>query len=241
MTSRSQKIQSSIVQLDNEYNDLKNVIFTLEEEIKIEELALASNEYINPDEKKKAIEKIRKKTVLQTHKYNALLKQKNEIIKMEAEGEAIESLLNEKRTKLRVTERDYEYKKLSTNTSKLKQLWRHEPTWTKRRDIETTASLTKNNLPFTLTQAFMSFERYIDKEIENCFTGKEQEEALDKTLVKKINILVKVREMSRSDQNLFHRIRKARNKWVHGAIYPNQVLLNDLLGILEQTDISPPL
>jgi hypothetical protein len=233
--------RDKIIELNSKYNDLKDEIFTLEEEIREEELLLASQHFINTNEKKVAIENIRKKTVLQTEKNGSLIKLRNSIIQLEAEGEVIENLLNEKRIKLRDFERDQEYKKLSNNAIILKQLWRHEPTWKKRKQIETTASLVEDNLPFTLTQAFMSFEKFIDKEIEECLSSEEQEEALDKTLIKKINIVGKCRKLSKSDLNLYHRIRKARNKWVHGAIYPTQDLLNELLATLEKTDITPPL
>jgi hypothetical protein len=241
LSKRREKIQKNIIELDKKYNDLKNEIFNLEEEIREDELLLASQHFTKSDDKKIAIENIRKKTVMQTIKNSSLIELKSHIIQLESEVEAIENLLNEKRIKLRDFERNQEYQKLSNNAITLKQLWRHEPTWDKRKQIETTAALTKGNLPFTLTQAFISFERFIDKEIEDCLPSEEQEEALDKTLITKINIIGKCRNLSNAEINLYHRIRKARNKWVHGAIYPNQELLNELLIVLEKTDITPPL
>ena len=241
LSRRREEIQKNIIELDNKYNDLKNEIFNLEEGIREDELLLTSQHFTRSDDKKIVIENIRKKTAMQTIKKGSLIELKNHIVQLESEVEAIENLLSEKRIKLQDFERNKEYQKLSTNAIILKQLWRHEPTWEKRKQIEATAVLTKGNLPFTLTQAFISFERFIDKEIEDCFPSEEQEEVLDKTLIIKINMVGKCRNLLKTEINLYHRIRKARNKWVHGAIYPNQELLNELLTILENTDMTPPL
>ncbi len=237
----SNRIKSEIVKKDSEYNILKNQIYMIEEEVRADEVKLTSNTTDNQQDKKTILERIRKKTIQQTQLNEALNKLRDEIINLEARGEAIFDMLDEKRVKLNSDQRNVEYRKLTYETKALKQLWRHEPTWTRRQQIETKVSLAKDNLPFTVTQAFIAFERHIDNEIEKCFDGKEQEEALDKTLIKKIGIISKHHNMSRSEQNLYHEIRKARNKWVHGAIYPNRELLEKLLSTLEKTDVAPAL
>lgn len=237
----SNKIKSEIVANDKEYNRLKNQIYMIEEEVRNDELKLTSNTTDNPQDKRIILERIRTKTIQQTHLSETLIKLRNEIINLEARAEAIFDLLNEKRVRLNSDQRNVEYQKLTHETKALKQLWRHEPTWTRRQQIETKVSLDKDNLPFTLTQAFIAFERHIDEEVEKCFEGKELEEALDKTLIKKIGIISRDNNMTRSQQDLYHEIRKARNKWVHGAIYPSKELLERLLSALEKTDVAPPL
>ena len=241
LMAESNRIKSEIVEKDSEYNMLKNQIYMIEEEVRADEVKLTSNTTDNQHDKKTILERIRKKTIQQTQLNEALNKLRDEIINLEAKGEAIFDMLDEKRVKLNSDQRNVEYRKLTYETKALKQLWRHEPTWTRRQQIETKVSLAKDNLPFTVTQAFIAFERHIDNEIEKCFDGKEQEEALDKTLIKKIGIISKHNNMSRSEQNLYHEIRKARNKWVHGAIYPNRELLEKLLSALEKTDVAPAL
>jgi hypothetical protein len=241
LMEESNRIKSEIVEKDSEYNMLKNQIYMIEEEVRSDEVKLTSNTTDNQQGKKTILERIRKKTIQQTQLNEALNKLRDEIINLEARGEAIFDMLDEKRVKLNSDQRNVEYRKLTYETKALKQLWRHEPTWTRRQQIETKVSLAKDNLPFTVTQAFIAFERHIDNEIEKCFDGQEQEEALDKTLIKKIGIISKHHNMSRSEQNLYHEIRKARNKWVHGAIYPNRELLEKLLSTLEKTDVAPAL
>jgi len=243
LIEESNKIKSEIVEKDKEYNMLKNQIYMIEEEVRGDELKLTSNTTDNPQDNRTILERIRKKTIQQTLLNEALIKLRDEIISLEAKGEALYGLLDEKRAKLNSDQRNVEYQKMTHETNVLKQLWRHEPTWIRRQEIETKVSLAKDNLPFTLTQAFIAFERHIDDEIERCFDGKdkEREEALDKTLIKKIGIISRHNNMTRNQQDLYHEIRKARNKWVHGAIYPSKELLEALLSALEKTDVAPPL
>ena len=241
LISESNKIKSEIVDKDREYNSLKNQIYTIEEEVKDDELKLTTSTIDNSEDKKTVLERIRKKTIQQTHLNDALIALRDDIINLEARREAMFELLDEKRVKLNSEQRNVEYQKLTHETKALKQLWRHEPTWTRRQQIEMKVSLAQDNLPFTLTQAFIAFERHIDDEVEKCFEGKELEEALDKTLIKKIGIISRHNNMTRDQQNLYHEIRKARNKWVHGAIYPSKELLSRLLSALEKTDVAPAL
>ena len=241
LIKESDKIKSEIVEKDRECNMLKNQIYMIEEEVRDDEVKLTSNTTDNPQDNKTILERIRKKTIQQTQLNETLIKLRDEIINLEARGEAIYDLLDEKRVKLNSDQRNAEYQKLTYETKALKQLWRHEPTWTRRQQIETKVSLAKDNLPFTLTQAFIAFERHVDDEIEKSFEGKELEEAMEKTLIEKIRIISDHNNMSRSQQNLYHEIRKARNKWVHGAIYPKKELLERLLSALEKTDVAPPL
>jgi len=240
LIGETNNIKSKIINKENEYNTLKDKIYTLEEEIRSEELKLTSG-YVDRLQSKLALEDIRKKTVRQTQLYETSIKLKDEIILLETRSEMLEKLLDKKRVKLNTDRRDAEYRKLTFESKAVKQLWRHEPTWSRRRQIETTVSLIENNLPFTLTQAFIAFERHIENEVERLFEGQELEEVLDKTLIKKIDIISKKKKISRNEQNLYHEIRKARNKWVHSAIYPKKELLEKLLSALEKTDMSPPL
>jgi len=241
LIAESNKIKSEIVEKDREYNILKNQIYMIEEEVKDDELKLTSNTTEDTEDKRIILERIRKKTIQQTRLNETLITLRDEIINLEARGEAMYDLLDEKRVKLNSDQRNLEYQKLTHETKALKQLWRHEPTWTRRQQIEMKVSLAQDNLPFTLTQAFIAFERHIDDEVEKCFDGKELEEALDKTLIKKIGIISRHNNMTRSQQDLYHEIRKARNKWVHGAIYPSKELLERLLSALEKTDVAPAL
>jgi len=233
-------IKSKIINKENEYNTLKDKIYILEEEIRLEELKLTSGS-MDRLQSKLALEDIRKKTVYQTQLHGASVKLKDEIISLEMRSEMLEELMDKNRVKLNIDKRNAEYRKMTLESKAVKQLWRHEPTWSRRKQIETTVSLIENNLPFTLTQAFIAFERYIENEVERLFEGQELEEVLDKTLIKKIDIISKKKKISRNEQNLYHEIRKARNKWVHGAIYPSKELLEKLLSVLEKTDMSPPL
>lgn len=236
-----QDINSKILILDTEYNKTKSNIFTIEEQIKKQEILLTSDNHNEAINKKEIIESIRTKTIQQTQLNNDLIQFKNKIMQLEASFNAIEELLNDKRIKLNSFKRNTEYTKISQDTMTVRQLWRHEPTWEKRQEIESTVSLTPNNLPFTITQAFISFESHIDNEIEKYFNGTDKENALNKTLIKKIEIISKYTNMQEKTLTLYHNIRKARNKWVHGTIYPEKKLLENLLLLLEDTDTMPHL
>ncbi len=240
LISEANNIKAKIINEENAYNTLKDKIYILEEDIRLEELKLTSGS-MDRSQSKLALEGIRKKTVRQTQLHGASIKLKDEIISLEMRSEMLEELMDKNRVKLNIDKRDAEYRKMTLESKAVKQLWRHEPTWSRRKQIETTVSLIENNLPFTLTQAFIAFERHIENEVERLFEGQELEEVLDKTLIKKINIISKEKKVSQNEQNLYHEIRKARNKWVHGAIYPSKELLEKLLSVLEKTDMSPPL
>ena len=239
LKEKSNTLKIKLKDFDNQYNQLKEELYILEEEVEGQELQLISQNQLPENEKKKIIEKIRETTMLQSQKYDLLQKIKKEIVYIEAENELVENLINEKRTTLNTNRREIEYNKYHAEIMNLKQLWRHEPTWTERRNIESHVSLISSNLPFTITQAFLAFEQHIEKEIEYNFEKDKANELLKKNLIEKINIISKAKNFTNNERNIYHNVRKARNKWVHSSIYPSQDIFNNLLNILEQKNITP--
>ncbi len=125
------------------------------------------------------------------------------------------------------------YKELSL----IKKLWRVEPKWIERSEIESSVATNEKRTPFTMTQAFISFDGYIlSRARKHGYQKKESED-----LFGAINFLQEKRVLEPGEKGLFHKIRISRNDWFHHAKYPNEIIIKKLLGLLQSSQQKPPL
>ncbi len=117
----------------------------------------------------------------------------------------------------------------------LKKLWRVEPMWHERVKIESKIATEDGRTPFSITQAFISFDANIVQKAKTF--GYKSSESED--LYGAINYLYNNNHINMTNKNIFHKIRIKRNNWFHNGVYPNKAIINKLLEILEQTKRKP--
>ncbi|HIP61827.1 MAG TPA: hypothetical protein EYG98_04655 [Sulfurovum sp.] len=230
--------QEKIDLLEEKYNNNKIRRYELEEEILAIEKDLIDTDNTSRFYKEEKLEQIgilrRKEGVLTSHIEN----DKKGIIELEKNAFDLESNLNKERSQLQDYKKDIEYKKLENTTTQLKLLWRHEPSWIERQHIEQATSLKKTNLPFTLTQGFIAFEKYIDIEVRKLDTDGKLLRDTSFNLYAKIDYIAKNDNLLNYDKKTYHDIRRARNKWFHSAIYPEVEIMSALIELLNNKNVN---
>lgn len=118
--------------------------------------------------------------------------------------------------------------------SQIDLLWKYNPTWQERYNIENYVSLREEFTPFTISQAFMCFEKIIEN-----LVVKNDESKKDLTLINQINFIFEKDLLPSTFINDLHLIRKARNRWFHNGVQPQKKVFDILLDILDKTKTSP--
>ena len=113
-------------------------------------------------------------------------------------------------------------------------LWKYQPSWKQRHEIEIKVALRDNFTPFTISQAFICFEKIIEK-----LVTKVDVQFQKNNLMEQINIVFENNLLPNKFKKDLHLIRKARNEWFHTGKEPNQETYNILLDILDKTDTKP--
>jgi len=158
---------------------------------------------------------------------------KEKIITLEQKEQELQQKLNRQLSKLSDYERNMEQLKIDDKISSLKKLWSKEPTWTERKEIEEYVSLKKTNLPFTLTQAFIAFDKSILQQAKVYDSGID---SYNSNMYGNIELILTHKNLPRKLENELHEIRKARNRWFHDGIYPNHKIIDNLVKFLHDID-----
>ena len=122
---------------------------------------------------------------------------------------------------------------LSDQLNTLKSLWQKDFNWLERYDVESKiATNNKRRTPFTLFVAFSGLERYLKSTCYRYSIDASDNEG-------RIEKLFEEGKISGKKKSLLNDARLARNKWLHEGKYPDQVLLNRLLDLLEKENTQP--
>ncbi|MEA2019719.1 MAG: hypothetical protein U9N59_14865 [Campylobacterota bacterium] len=153
---------------------------------------------------------------------------------METKENDISNKLNKASKKLTNNEQE---KILDDSLNRLNQidlLWKYKPTWQERHEIENIVSLRDEFTPFTISQAFICFEKIIENMVI-----KEDDVFKNIPLVDQINLIFDRGLLPSIFENDMHSIRKARNKWFHSGKQPDKQTYDVLLDILDKTNTQP--
>jgi hypothetical protein len=117
----------------------------------------------------------------------------------------------------------------------LKKLWRVEPKWMERSSVESEVATDDGRTPFTITQAFITFDTYI------LFRARRggYKHADNQDLFGAINFLQDKGLLNAGEKGLFHKIRMQRNDWFHHGKYPNDGIIKKLLDSLDLQNQKP--
>lgn len=153
---------------------------------------------------------------------------------IEEKEEIITNMLTTTQKKLTNNEKEHILEKSLHKLEQVDLLWKYQPTWKERHEIENIVSLREEFTPFTISQAFICFEKIIENIIV-----KESEDYKNISLVNQINLIFEKELLPKRFENDLHLIRKARNKWFHSGKQPNKEVYDILLDILDKTNTQP--
>jgi len=232
-SSKSKKdILKKIEQYKESYNQYKLERYEQQQIIKQKEEEL-QNSKKSKEEIKKLEEEIYSLYEKEEKFKQVIESNKEKIIRLEQKEEKLQQKLSKELSKLSEYERNIEQLKIDNKIILLKKLWSNEPTWMERKEIEQIASLKKTNLPFTLTQAFIAFDKSI---LNQARVYDSNINSYNSNMCKNIDLIIKYKKLSVKLENELHEIRKARNRWFHSGIYPNYNIVNNLIKFLNDID-----
>ena len=166
---------------------------------------------------------------------NILAEKKEEIIHLEHIDDALSNKLKKKIEKLSSGVAHKELEKLIEKLHNIKKLWQRELTWKERGKLEREITGDHQKIPFTLSQSFILFEKEVVFRLaKKCRDFEENMKMLDM-----IKLIARENIINRSIENRFHKIRQARNNWMHNAILPNESVIDDLIVTLQVFKVEP--
>ena len=228
-----EKIEEEIYQLHDKHNSHK--LERYEHNLKIFELEerLSTLDVESAHEIKKleqTIDELREKT----DKLNQIIQQsKDTISTLESKEHTLREKLVQKLKFLEHGKKHEEHEQILKKLHKLELLWRYDPSWSDRKGIESLVSLKNTHLPFTLTQAFISFDKLILSKVQ-----KYQPDAngQNTNLFNNIQFIIEEYHLPIHMQDDLHQIRKARNRWFHDGIYPSYEIIEVLIELLHDVE-----
>jgi hypothetical protein len=164
---------------------------------------------------------------------------KEKVLNLEVKEDEIEEKEREVIQRMSSIDVSREHKKLKSDFKRLTKLWRLEPKWSQRISAESNLAPSDGKVPFTLTQAFMSFENYLVGWVVK--EGLDDSDKRDLSLNYCIGVLMRKGAISEEQKNFFHEIRMNRNKWFHDAKAPSERFIDRLLKWLHENDLGPKL
>lgn len=212
---------------EKDKNDIKSKLY--ENEIEIDELKLMPN--IN----KELTEKIKNLSSENDSLMLQLFEKEDIVAKLYQDLDGKDLKIWDISSKISSYENELKNKELQEEHMKLEKLWRHDPSWNQRQEIERTVVNVKEHIPFTVTQGFLAFE-YAIKE-------KSTKQIQKKSSEKKPSLEDLINEVceNRKECEEMHKIRQARNNWFHKGIYPTKDSVESLIKYLERFKIKPKL
>ena len=223
-------LQSTIKGKEEKWGKLKTIHNNVSQKLRLKESEIKNLQLKIEDEKNvndSNLDYLQNQAIALEDEREALLDELIEnqdlIIRLEQENDALLKEKEELAENLNQPKLVYEYKKLSEEIKDIKRLWRTRTNWADRLKIEEHTSPDKTRIPFTLSTAFITFERHVDKLYEDSLTHFTLEEI---PLLKKIDSVWANRPKERERS---HRIRKARNDWFHYGTRPNDDVILELI------------
>ena len=234
---KSKKIEAELQEkwkkIDEDYNKTKNEHYEKELEIIKLETKLKDE---SEQEQAKLNEIIKE---LQANKINLdkrIKEQEKQIAEIEKDEIKQRNTSNKRLEKLDQDEIKLEHKKVHNKIDQLELLWRHEPSWSDRKMIETLVALQDTHLPFTITQGFIAFDKLIFELVKKNYPDIDEKET---NLYTNINMIFDNNLLPQKYKNDVHNIRVSRNKWFHAGIYPPISVIDHMISILQSVDAKP--
>ncbi len=235
INNKLSNIQEKWEILNNRYHELISEKNLIQNKIKTKEMELKENLEIAEQDQDTLIEEINQLKTLNKDIEEKLTAKDKELRVAEHEEQVLNNEKQKKIEKLNCTIAKSEYEKVFYELSRLQQLWKYDPSWYDRKDIESNVSEKETHLPFTITQGFVAFE---DKISELARTYDAYEARQKKELKNYISIVCREKDF-KINRGSFDKIRLARNAWFHRAEYPSSNVISDLINFLEKYKIKP--
>jgi len=235
ITKKLSQIQNKWEQLNKKYHQLITEKNNIENEITRNEEELKNNLELIESEKNDLAAKIKVLKKQNSDISEKLKVQIESIRRVEKEEYELKVKKIEKIENLNCGIAKVEYEKTLQELNRIQQLWKHDPSWQDRKNIETKISEKETRLPFTITQGFVAFE---DKIVELAFKYDPYSARQKQELQNYISIVCREKQY-KTKRGSFDKIRLARNAWFHKAEYPDIFIINELISFLEKNKIKP--
>jgi cell division protein FtsB len=225
-----QKTDNKLYELNVEFNQL------IQKRIEIENNIVALHKQYAKDFENEQY-KAQLDTFLEKQKNTevAINKKKEEIITLEHLDQELTTKIKHKIEKVSSSITHKELQKLIGELHSIKKLWQRELTWKEREQLEQEVTGHKRKIPFTLSQSFILFEKEVVYKMAKKCDGFED----GMNLLDMIKLITKEQLINNVIENRFHKIRQARNKWMHDAKLPSEDVIRDLITTLHVYKVEP--
>jgi len=223
-------LNKKLDKLEEKYNKIKDERYNNSEkidELNLKLVNLSSGLKSKREEYQKEISQLKNKNTQLNIKLD---KERDELAKIEREGALIRQQRQSSAKKLDCTMQNEYHEETFKKLDQLVLLWRHDPSWSERKQIESLVSLKNTHLPFTITQAFIAFEGMVIDILKN------KNITLGDNLDSNIRRICNYDLIPYKHQYKYQNIRRSRNKWFHSGIYPNTETIDFLIEVVEEYD-----
>ncbi len=230
LKNKSLETDNKLYDLNNEFNNLMQQKNEIENNI----VELNMNFSTATEDNKIKIEQLKKN---EEEIKELLVRKKKEIISIEHVDNKIIDDIKTKSEKLTSKSLSKEIELLIDKLHNIKKLWQRELNWVERKTLESEVTGHNNKVPFTISQAFILFEKEIIlKQAKMCDGYYE-----DMKLIDMIDLIANNQKLNREIVNILHEIRKARNDWSHTGKLPSSDIIDHLMTVLNFYKIEPVL
>lgn len=233
-----QKLKKQSLESDKKLYHL-NAEFThlVQQKLEVENNILKLNRENDDLSKESDIFKEKEAYYIETeYELNQLLdKKKKEIISEEHLDDDIVGQIKKKSEKIDIVNMTKEIEILIDKLHNIRKLWQRELTWAERKTLESKITGFPENIPFTLSQSFILFEKEIVLKMAKSCHGYSD----NMGLYEMIKLISDSKDFNNEIEHKLHKIRKARNKWSHAGLLPDNDVIDDLLSILHSFKVEP--
>lgn len=191
-------------------------------------------EELRENQNKRSIEEIQNLEIQNNLLLDDINKYIQKLKNIEEKEDILSHKLNEASKKLTDNEKEQILVDSLKKLNQLDLLWKYKPSWQERHKIENIVSLRDEFTPFTISQAFICFEKIIEN-----LVIKEDIEYINMPLIAQINIIFERNILPIQFMDNLHSIRRARNRWFHAGKQPDKQTYDILLDILDKTNTQP--
>lgn len=160
----------------------------------------------------------------------------DQVLLLEDKESELHSADDKQQRKLSNKDKDEASSSARSDLERLKKLWRLDQKWSRRQQAEADIAPCDGKTPFTVTQAFIAFENYVEDWVISISPQRADE---DHSFYSNIEHLFQRGFITDDDKDFFHGLRMRRNDWFHNGRQPPLGMVNKLLEYLQTKNLKP--
>lgn len=160
----------------------------------------------------------------------------DQVLLLEDKESELHAADDKQQRKLSNKDKDEASSSARSDLERLKKLWRLDQKWARRQQAEADIAPCDGKTPFTVTQAFIAFENYVEDWVISISPQRADE---DHSFYSNIEHLFQKDFIIEDDKDFFHGLRMHRNDWFHNGKQPPLGMVNKLLEYLQAKNLKP--